>query len=246
MDTIQKRLISSKMSEIKREDPQKNQSGWSESSLEKIRTFLGYCILNYPDTKFEFHPTEKLRSGACEYTGEALKEKLTIATGGNLEAWLQVFLHETCHLDQAQENQEWFDSIDPHISDLDDWLENKEPVNPVNWESVSKIVEMEHDCEKRALKKIKDFNLPINPDQYAQKANAYLKSYIDTLKNSQWESAPYNDPSKWSIMPNQLMPMSYFNDMAESILKDTIFKDTTDVKLENPGNNSTELSEFGI
>jgi len=186
---------------------------WTKEE-KKIQSFLGYCILNYKGTKFEFHPTSKLKDGACEYTGEALKDRLTIATGGDRDTWLQVFLHETCHLDQAQEHPTWFDSIDQYISALDNWLEHKETPCPINWENVSKIVELEHDCEKRAIEKIKLFGLPISTEEYAQKANAYLKSYIHTLKNREWESTPYTNPKKWTAMPKKLMPMEELHRVA--------------------------------
>jgi hypothetical protein len=196
----------------------------------KIQSFLGHCILNYSKTKFEFHPVDKLTDGSCQYTGEAFKGWIRIATGGNKNTWLEVFLHETCHLDQAQENQEWFDSIDPYIADLEDWLGNKETKYPVSWNTVSKIVELEHDCEKRAIEKIKTFSLPINTEQYCQKANAYLISYINTLSKKKWESTPYNNPSKWSSMPKFLLPMEEIHKIAA----DTLEKRVEQIKTCDP------------
>lgn len=184
----------------------------------KIQAFLGHCILYYKGTKFEFSPVPKLKDGACEYIGEAFEGWLRIATGGDQKTWLEVFLHETCHLDQAQENQEWFNSIDPHIADLDNWLDNKETKLPVSWETVSKIVELEHDCEKRAIEKIKTFSLPINIDNYSQKANAYLKSYIQTLNDKKWDSTPYTNPDKWRSMPKTLMTMQELDEIAQKTL----------------------------
>lgn len=184
----------------------------------KIQAFLGHCILYYKNTKFEFSPTPKLKDGTCEYIGEAFKGWLRIATGEAKKTWIEVFLHETCHLDQARENQEWFDSIDSHIADLDNWLNDKETKTPVSWQNVSKIVELEHDCEKRAIEKIKTFQLPIDTLTYCQKANAYLKSYIQTLKDKKWDSTPYTNPKRWKAMPKTLMSMEEINRMAKKTL----------------------------
>lgn len=185
----------------------------------KIQSFLGHCILNYKSTKFDFSPVEKLKDGACEYIGEAFEGWVRIATGGDPNTWLEVFLHETCHLDQAQENKQWFDSIDPYISDLDNWLDNKETKQAVSWETVSKIVELEHNCEQRAIDKAKSFDLPINIEQYCQKANAYLLSYINTLSEKKWDSTPYNNPTKWKSMPKRLLSIKEINEVASNKLK---------------------------
>jgi len=192
--------------------------GQSPNDL-KIQSFLGYCILNYKNTKFDFSPLEKLKDGACEYIGEAFEGWVRVATGGDKNTWLEVFLHETCHLDQAQENQVWFDSIDPYISDLDNWLDNKETKQPVSWETVSKIMELEHDCEKRAIEKANIFALPINIEEYCQKANAYLLSYINTLKERKWDSTPYNKPDKWKSMPKKLLSTEDINKLAKRTFK---------------------------
>lgn len=192
---------------------------------EKIQTFLGYCILNYRGTKFEFHPVDKLRDEVGEYTGEADTDRISIATGGDTTHWLQVFVHETCHLDQAKENLEWFQGVDKYITAFNNWLEGKEPNEPnennelVTWDLVSKIVELEHDCEKRSLQKIKDFGLPINLEEYAQKANAYLISYITTLKNREWGALPYTKPEIWSKMPKELMTMEDIHNEAKETLR---------------------------
>lgn len=177
--------------------------------LEKIQNFIGFSVMHYNDTKFEFQPTKKLKIGSIECTGEAVKGRLTIATGGEKQIWLEVFLHETCHLDQRQERPQWFDSRDKLVTKLDQWLSNEKGID-ISWDEVAKIVELEYDCEKRAIQKIKDFGLPINVEEYSQKANSYLASYTKTFKDRKWDSAPYTDPKRWKSYDKELLPLEHF------------------------------------
>jgi hypothetical protein len=43
--------------------------------------------------------------------------------------------------------------------------------------ALDKMVEMERDCEMRAVEKIKKWGLPVNLTRYVKKANVYLYSY---------------------------------------------------------------------
>lgn len=190
----------------------------TKNQEKKIQTFLGYCLLHYKSTKFEFVPTEKLKIGAIECTGEAINGRLTIATGGNKENWLQVFLHETCHLDQRIERPKWFDKCDNLVTKLDKWLSNEDGAKDISWDDITKIIELEHDCEKRSLQKIKDFDLPINLEEYAQKANSYLASYANTFRDRKWDSAPYTDPKRWKSYDKELLSLKHFTYFAKASL----------------------------
>lgn len=179
----------------------------------KLEAFIGYCILQYHKTRFEFQPSKKLKIGAITCTGEAVKGRLTIATGGELQTWLQVFLHETCHLDQRKERPAWFDKRDRLVTKLDAWLGCTPSAKEVAWSDICKILELEHDCEVRALAKIKEFGLPINLCEYSQKANAYLLSYQNTFRARKWDSAPYTKASRWKKMPKELLPLKHFTNI---------------------------------
>jgi hypothetical protein len=184
---------------------------------KRIQTFLGYCLFNYKNTRFEFVPTKKLKIGTIECTGEAVKGRLTIATGGDTNNWLQVFLHETCHLDQQLERPTWFEACDKMVTNLDNWLGRSPEVKDINWEDIKKIIELEHDCESRSIEKIKNFNLPIDLEEYAQKANSYLESYSNTFKNRQWDSAPYTNPERWGICAKELLPLEHFTCLPQKV-----------------------------
>lgn len=174
--------------------------------MPAIAQFLGDCILKYNSRVIEFHPTAKIQIGAISCTGEATKVKLRIATGGSLADWLPIFVHETCHLDQDQENPSWFEAAEEAHQTLEQWLAGKVELN--NPMQVAKdIIRLEHDCEARTLTKIAKYKLPIDRSEYVQKANAYLISYHVTVADRSWKSAPYNNPSIWQQMPKTLLSL---------------------------------------
>jgi hypothetical protein len=175
--------------------------------MQVIAKFLGDCILQYKSRLIEFHPTEKIQIGSISCTGEATKDKLRIATGGNLSDWLPIFIHETCHLDQDQENPNWFETAEKAHQSLEQWLAGKAELdNPL--QVAKEVMRLEHDCEARTLAKIAKYNLPVNRGEYSQKANAYILSYHITVADRSWKSAPYNDPKIWTRMPKELLPLS--------------------------------------
>jgi hypothetical protein len=174
--------------------------------MQPIAHFLGECVLRYNSRLIEFHPSEKIQIGAITCTGEATKDKLRIATGGPLSNWLPIFVHETCHLDQDQEHPEWFAAAEDAHQKLEQWLAVKIELD-APLQIAQEVIRLEHDCEQRTLDKISKFNLPIDPLEYAQKANAYILSYHLTVSDRSWKSAPYNDAAIWKHMPQQLIPL---------------------------------------
>lgn len=130
---------------------------------------------------------------------------LACAIGMPISKWLPLLVHESCHLDQWVEGDKlWTNSN--IISVVDEWLDGKE-IHPATLRKAfkaSKAVEL--DCEKRSLKKIKAYNLPLDSKTYIQKANAYVLFYNYVLKYRKWSkpgNPPYNDniwphaPSVW-------------------------------------------------
>jgi len=175
--------------------------------MSALNTFLGDSILKYRSRHIEFIPTAKITIGSISCTGEATKEKLRIATGGDQNDWLPVFIHETCHLDQDAENPSWFQEGENAHQTLEKWLSGQIKLdNPQ--QTAAQVIALEHDCERRTLEKISRYKLPVDTREYAQKANAYLLSYHITVSNKNWESAPYNDPTIWKKMPSKLLSLA--------------------------------------
>jgi hypothetical protein len=118
--------------------------------------------------------------------------------------YLSIIVHESCHLDQYLENSVSWKKGDS-CDDVFEWLENKSVLKNLN-KHINNVQDIEEDCERRAIKKIKEYNLPIDLDIYIKKANSYIWFYKHLQKTRHWPdrfSSPYVIPQVWQNMPNK-------------------------------------------
>ncbi len=137
---------------------------------------------------------------------ESVKYSKTIRTSAmKSNDYLEILVHESCHLDQYFEDAELWDACEKS-DDVDNWIEGKEYANI---ESLIKAVKnLEIDCEVRAVAKIKKYNLPINISEYTQKANAYIWFHNYLYLKRFWpkpETAPNNLKIIWETMPKKFL-----------------------------------------
>lgn len=137
------------------------------------------------------------------------------AVGTKLKTWIQVFLHESCHMDQyLEDSQVWLDTItsdDEYTSTpFFEWLAGYdiEPKYDVN-HLAKTLCAVEFDCEKRTVQKIIDYGLSdiIDVTKYIQQANAYAYSYLYLPEIRRWWETgkePYRNKLIWSKAPMTL------------------------------------------
>jgi len=92
----------------------------------------------------------------------------------------EILIHEYCHFLQWKTDRKLWDKSTETYDILFDWISNKDSVFSDEQldRSLHDILEIEHDCEKRVLKIVK--NCPIeefDTDKYMRAVNAYLWSY---------------------------------------------------------------------
>lgn len=159
-----------------------------------INLLLADVILNCIKNGVEFSTVNSTKAGNCsgEFTLIDDIPKLIIATTKNLPDWLEVLIHESCHLDQYLEmgSYEKFKCADK----LFELLEN----NPYSKELPELIIQtrdIELDCERRSLDKIHNYGLLwlIDPKNYIKKANAYLLFYTYMIQSRRWYDVPPYD-----------------------------------------------------
>jgi hypothetical protein len=149
--------------------------------------------------------------GYCE--PDDLKE---LAVAKSNQDWLMTLVHEYAHLTQwIDQCKEWQDSYE--IDNLDDWLNGKDMPSIERALAVTRDLEL--DNEKRSVKLIKQWDLPINVKVYTQKANAYVQFYNYLYYTRRWcqpENSPARNPKVWKKMPTtfrmnyEVMDEKYF------------------------------------
>lgn len=139
----------------------------------------------------------------CDATPE-----LVVACYRKMDDWLPVMVHETCHRDQAVQNTKvWTRKIDGHdpLTFLHQWLDHVIELTPDQLRKVvDAVLQIELDCERRAARKIKRNNLPIDVTEYIQKANAYVYFYLSLEITRKWYAkncAPFHLAHVWQEMP---------------------------------------------
>lgn len=162
------------------------------------------CIRN--NISFNLLAEEVIECGAgIEVSGYFDEKTLTVCTDKKEQEWLSILVHESSHMDQyLQQCEHW--KNDYCVDVLDSWLAKEQDIKDDEIEEcVQNCIMLELDCERRALRKIKKYKLPIDTELYIQKANSYLFSYWATFRYRKWYSFPYQRPTIYKKMPKVLL-----------------------------------------
>jgi len=145
-------------------------------------------------------------SGWCDGKTLAVATKNPIAT--------EVFVHEFSHMNQAIEASSLWKNNYKFWSHL-----KRKTLALSNWDYVMEVIELERDCEMRALKHSKKWSLFDN-QLYAQRANVYLLFYHYVFIKQKWSTSTviYN-PILVDAMPNKILPLDYFYKIDMNIMK---------------------------
>jgi hypothetical protein len=162
--------------------------------------------------------TVKLTDNNDRCSGYFDEESLVVAM--NRPDALQILVHEYGHLTQWIEQCEpWVRSVKNNSHDkLYRWLAG-ENIRDIK-KAISICRDLELDNEKRSVKIIKKFNLPININMYIKTANAYVQFYNYILISRKW-CTPYKNECLLEAMPSKFN-MNY-NKLTNKLLK--IFKE---------------------
>jgi len=132
----------------------------------------------------------------------------------------EILIHEYCHFLQWKTDRSFWDSTIEHYDTLFNWINDK-TLN-VSEEDLDKsfncILSIEHDCEKRVLRLVK--NNPIEDfdiDKYKRAVNAYLWSYHI---NRELRIRPVRPIYSDRVMIN--MPSSFYNDLSYYLDKNNL------------------------
>jgi len=139
---------------------------------------------------------------------------LACAAGKDISQWLTILIHESSHMDQFLEGvPEWTNNLG--LNETDKWLSGDDVDMKKVTDEIKTSIQVELDCEKRTVKKIKKWGLDniVDTDEYIQKANAYIMFYLWMKENRKWYEIgrePYNLPEIFKEMPK-----TFDNDYSE-------------------------------
>lgn len=110
---------------------------------------------------------------------------IVCASGNSFSYWFSTFIHEFCHFEQwlSGKYPYWFEL---EQETLEKWLNGKNYKNDYILKCIRNIQACEYDCEKRTLKIIDKFDLPINKKKYIKKANFSLMFYNYVFLRRTW------------------------------------------------------------
>jgi len=106
---------------------------------------------------------------------------LAVATGRLQDTWLGTLLHEYSHLTQWVEGQPAWSL---YRDEMWDWIDGKAIRNPR--QAVKTVQVVEEDCERRAVRLIKELDAPIDVQKYARGANAYIHFHNTMAERRKW------------------------------------------------------------
>jgi hypothetical protein len=176
------------------------------------------CIENKIDFRLEFVNRVDTENLPC--SGYFDEKSLVVATNkDNYREWLDVLIHESCHLDQFSEKSNIWKSDSTSLSIVEAWINGKKVSEERKISGFKNTIMLELDCEQRTVKKIKKYEIPINKKEYIQKANAYLFSYLYALNYKKWYPTPYENPKIWKKMPTSFLIVNEYLDKNSKYLK---------------------------
>lgn len=130
------------------------------------------------------------------------------------KSYFETFVHEYCHYLQWKHSPIFWNKFCDGYGKFMNHLQSKRTFSEKYIESsFMDVLALEHDCESRASRLIKELNLNINHDEYCRFANVYLWHYFFVRLYKKWIVKSLYSKELVSKMPTEIMPLSYYLDI---------------------------------
>lgn len=189
---------------------------------KNIQKLIGEIAYKCIENKIFFHLNyvNKVDQENLPCSGYFDEKNLVVATNKkNVREWLDILIHESCHLDQFLERSKLWVSDNESLCVVEGWVNKKNISEQRRDRGFTNTVALELDCEKRTIAKIKKYDLDINKEEYIQKANSYLFAYLYALIYRKWYPTPYENPRIWRKMPKNFLTIDQYLDKNSKYLK---------------------------
>jgi hypothetical protein len=137
-------------------------------------------------------------------------DETDLKVAGGKKDWVDVLVHESCHLDQFLDKSPLWDGGDAGITTIDKWISGTDYTEKKLIKSFQDTILLELDCEKRSIKKFKKYRLKVSEGQYIKQVNSYVLSYWATYRDRKWFPFPYNNPKIVRRMPDYFLPSEVY------------------------------------
>ncbi len=161
------------------------------------------------------------------FLGSDDAREFAVAVGKPESEWIEIFVHESCHMDQFIENAKVWTDLDS-LSDEEDactitfnWIGGEDYPTDFVEKAIKLVMMMELDCEMRSVEKMKKYNLDINISDYIRKSNCYVLFYKYILKRRTWYApgrSPFHNESVWRLFPDTF-DIDYNAELPEELVK---------------------------
>jgi hypothetical protein len=156
-------------------------------------------------------------SADCSGYFDDVDKVMAVACGKPFKEWIEILVHEFSHMQQWLYDERWEHWTDC-CGELWSWLDKEKIMNNSQLKSViDGMIDLERDCEVRALNNIRKWNLPINKSEYKRKANLYLYSYRIMPILRKFPSGIYENKTLISMCPPRMLKK--YNKIPEHIEK---------------------------
>lgn len=152
---------------------------------------------------------------------------IKIATKYPFKYWAQFFLHEYCHFLQFLEHDITLcrfnkaSGIYDASSILTSWLKGKDFKRELIEKCIRLTQELELNCEKRAVRLIRNRKLEIDESEYIKTSNCYILFYEFMFQERKWyKRYPCEVKELVSMMPNYFLKrFDKYNSLYENYSK---------------------------
>jgi hypothetical protein len=156
-------------------------------------------------------------SADCSGYFDDVDKVMAVACGKPFKDWIEILVHEFSHMQQWLDDDRWEHWTDC-CGELWSWLDKEKIMNNSQLKYViDGMIELERDCEVRALDNITKWKLPINKSEYKRKANLYLYSYRMMPILRKFPSGIYDNKTLVSMCPPRMLKK--YNKIPEHIEK---------------------------
>ena len=143
-------------------------------------------------------------TGNIKCSGYFDSEKPELVVAMNRKDWIEILVHEYCHLTQWVDNIPLWNKSAVSLAKIDEWLSGGE-VKSIN-RHLGVARDLELDNEKRSVALIKEWGLKVDVEHYIQKANAYVQFYNYMGISRRWSkpgNSPYSNENLINEMPDK-------------------------------------------